>query len=449
MLAADDPPMNTPETTAPAAPVAPEPAPVTRREIMGWCMYDLADSAFTTVIVTVLYALYFKEIVVGDDARANALWGMAAAISEIAVAICVPVLGAIADFSGSRKRFLGVCAGTIVLFTGLLYFTGPGTTALALVLYVIANVGFTGGGVFIDSFLPGISNASNAGRISGLKWALGYFGGLVALAICFPLANNIQSNPSPEQLSKARLIPLIVAGFYAIAVIPTFLFLKERSVPQTLPIGESYFTIGFRRLWHTLRQVRRYRELAKLLLAFLIYNDGIVTVITFAGFYAQQTIGFTPGEIVIMFILMNVIAVFGALSFGWLADRLGQKRTILITLCIWVASVTVAFLSQSKETFYVAAALAGVGIGSSQSVTRSLVALFTPKENAAEFAGFLGFMGKAVAFVGPLLFGTIASQTGSQRPAILTIALFFVVGGIVLAFVNEERGKQASLIPVR
>jgi UMF1 family MFS transporter len=424
-------------------------APVTRREIMGWCFYDVADSAFTTVIVTVFYALYFKEIVVGDDDRANFLWALATSVSEIAVALTVPILGAIADFSGSRKRFLGACAGSLVLFTGLLYFAGPGMTALAFVLFVAANVSFTGGGVFIDSFLPGISNATNAGRISGLKWALGSLGGLTALAICLPLAGSIRSNPSPEQLAKARLVPVIVAAFYAVAVIPTFLFLKERSIPQPLPSGENYLTVGFRRLLHTLKQVRQYRELAKLLLAFLVYNDGIVTVIFFAGIYAEQTIGFTVKEIGIMFILMNVVALAGALSFGWLADRLGQKRTILISLCIWLASVIVAFLAHSKETFYVAAGLAGVGIGSSQSVTRSLVALFTPKENAAEFAGFLGFTGKAAAFIGPMLFGTISSLASSQRPAILTVAVFFIVGGVLLTFVDEEKGKAASKVPVR
>lgn len=441
--------MSAPITSTQETLPSPASAPVTRREILGWCMYDLADSAFTTVIVTVMYALYFKKIVVANDDQANFLWALATSASELAVALTVPILGAIADFSGSRKKFLAACACSLVLFTALLYFTGPGTTALAFCLFVAANVSFTGGGVFIDSFLPGISTPANAGRISGLKWALGYFGGLAALAMCLPLADNIRSDPTPEQLSRARLVPVLVASFYAVAVIPTLLFLRERSVPQPLPAGQNYLTVGFRRLLHTLKQIRQYRELAKLLLAFLVYNDGIVTVIFFAGIYAEQTIGFTTREIGIMFILMNVIALAGALSFGWLADRLGQKKTILVSLCIWVASVVVAFLAHSKETFYVAAALAGVGIGSSQSVTRSLVALFTPKENAAEFAGFLGFTGKAVAFVGPMLFGTISSLASSQRPAILTVAFFFIAGGVLLTFVDEEKGKAASRVPVR
>jgi UMF1 family MFS transporter len=437
------------EPTGTAAPnPAPSAVPVSRREILGWCAYDFADSAFTTVIVTVLYSLYFKDVVVGNDERANFLWGLAASVSEIGVALLAPVLGAIADFSGSRKKFLGVCALTIVFFTAALYSVGPGMTTLGFGLYVVANLGFTGGGIFIDSFLPGISHEGNAGRISGMKWGLGYLGGLLSLALCLPFAAAIVRDPTPEQLAKARMIPLVVAGWYALMVIPSFLFLRDRSVRRSLPAGENYVTVGLRQLWRTLKQLGRYRELFKLLLAFVVYNDGIVTVITFAALYAKQTIGFTPTEILLMFIVMNVIALLGAVSFGWIADRLGQKRTILISLGIWLVAVVTAFFSHSKTSFYVVAALAGIGMGSCQSVTRSLVAVFTPKQNAAEFAGFLGFAGKAVAFLGPLTFGTIAARTGTQRPAILAVGAFFLVGMILLCFVNEQRGKEASRIPI-
>lgn len=424
--------------------------PVTKKEILGWCMYDVADSAFTTVIVTTLFALYYGTVVVGDTQRADFLWGLGASISEIAVAILAPILGAIADYSGSRKKFLAVCAATIVLFTATLTFVGPGMASLGLGLYIIANIGFAGGGVFIDSFLPGISNESNAGRISGLKWAFGYTSGLIALAICLwlGLAENIVANPTPEQLSRARLIPLVIAVYYAIAVIPTFIFLRERSIPKPLPPGTNYITVGFRQLRNTLRHIGRYKELVKLLVAFLIYNDGVVTVIYFAARYASDTIGFTAREITIMFIAMNVVAVAGALSFGLLADRIGQKRTIMISLVIWIIAVVIAYFATTKAVFYVVATFAGIGIGSSQSVTRSLVALFTPKENAAEFFGFLGIAGKALAFLGPLVFGTMSSVTGSQRPAILSIGTFFVVGIIALSFVDEEKGRAASRIPV-
>jgi len=174
-------------------------------------MYDVADSAFTTVIITALYAPYFSKIVIGDPQRADFLWGLAASISELVVALVAPILGAIADFSGSRKKFLAAFATVIILFTGSLWFVGPGMATVGLTLFIIANIGFAGGGVFIDSFLPGISNQSNAGRISGFKFAMGYLSGLVATVICLPLADNIVSDPTPEQLSKARLSPLVVA----------------------------------------------------------------------------------------------------------------------------------------------------------------------------------------------------------------------------------------------
>ncbi len=426
----------------------PSKTPVTKKEILGWCMYDVADSAFTTVIVTTLYALYYSQIVVGNSQEADALWGRAASVSEVFVALLAPILGAIADYSGSRKLFLGICALTIIFFTASLYFVGPGMVMLGFTLYVIANVGFAGGGVFIDSFLPGISNESNAGRISGLKWAMGYTSGLVCMLLCYPLAGNIVSNPTPEQLSRARLIPVIVAAYYAIAVIPTFVLLRERSVKRQLPPGENYLTVGFRQLSHTLRNIRRYSELFKLLIAFLIYNDGVVTVIYFAALYASVTVGFTTQEVVILFIVMNIVAAVGAFLFGWIADRIGQKRTIFISLSLWIAAVVLAYFTTSKTGFYVVATFAGLGLGSAQSVTRSLVALFTPKQNAAEFFGFLGIAGKALAFLGPLVFGEISKRTGSQRPAILAIGAFFVVGMIVLSFVNEQRGKEAARIPV-
>ena len=423
-------------------------SPVTKKEILGWCMYDVADSAFTTVIVTALYAPYFSKIVVGDPPRADFLWGIAASISELVVALLAPILGAIADFSGSRKKFLGVCAVMIVFFTASLYFVGPGMTTVALTLYILANIGFAGGGVFIDSFLPAISNDSNAGKISGLKWGMGYASGLVALLCCIPLADSVVENPTPHQLSLARLIPVVVAVYYAVMVIPTFLFLRDRSVKQQLPPGDNYFTVGFRQLKQTLKHIRRYRELFKLLIAFLVYNDGIVTVIYFAALYAAVTIGFTTGDILILFVAMNVVAAAGAFSFGWVADHIGQKRTIFISLTIWIAAVVVAYFSYSKGSFYVVATLAGIGMGSAQSVTRSLLALFTPKENAAEFFGFLGIAGKALAFLGPIVFGTVSRATGSQRPAILSVGAFFIVGMILLSFVDEKRGKEASRIPV-
>ena len=426
---------------------SPQP-PVIKKEIFGWCMYDVADSAFTTIIVTTFYALYFSAIVVGDEGRADLLWGVSAAVSEVIVGILAPILGAIADFSGSRKKFLGACALTIVFFTASLYFVGPGMTAIGVALYVIANVGFAGGGVFIDSFLPGISTEENAGRISGLKWGMGYISGLVIIVICLPLSKNIVTNPTGQQLSMARMIPVVVAVYYALAAIPTFLFLRERSVKVALPPGANYVSVGFRQVKTTFVHIKQYRDLFRLLIAFLIYNDGIVTVIYFAGLYAKNTLNFTSFDFGVMLLVINIVAAVGAFAFGLIADRIGQKRTIFISLSVWLTAVVLAYLTESKTGFYVVSGLVGVGMGSCQSVSRSLVSLFTPKQNAAEFFGFLGVAGKSLAFAGPLIFGLLSWLTGSQRPAILSVGAFFIVGMILLSSVNEARGKAAAARPV-
>jgi len=421
--------------------------PVSKKEIVGWCMYDVADSAFTTVIVTAFYAPFFSKAIVGDPVLATAYWGRALSLTEVFVAVLAPILGAIADFAGSRKKFLAVCSTIIVLFTAALWFAGPGQAMLALTLFVIANIGFSGGGVFIDSFLPRISDESNAGRISGIKWALGYLSGLVITIICSFFAAGID-NPTPELVERGRLIPVVVAIYYGITVIPTFLFLRDRSTPQTLPPGESYLTVGFKQLRRTLSRIKHYREIVKLLIAFLIYNDGVVTVIGFATIYAVEVIGFSSTDIRNMFVALNVVAAVGAFSFGRLADKIGQKRTIYLSLVIWILAVFMAYASTGKVMFWVAATLIGIGMGSCQSVTRSLFALFTPRQNAAEFSGFLGVAGKALAFLGPLVFGELTRITGSQRPAVLAIAAFFVMGIVALSFVDEKAGKEAAKTPL-
>jgi UMF1 family MFS transporter len=329
------------------------------------------------------------------------------------------------------------------VFTGALWFAEPGMVGLAMTLFIIANVGFAGGGVFIDSFLPGISNDSNAGRISGTKWAIGYLSGLVAVILAGSFAKGIDTQ-TPELINQTRLIPVIVAVYYSVMVIPTFLYLRDRSVPQRLPPGENYVTVGFKQLRRTFVHIRRYRELVKLLIAFLVYNDGVVTVIGFAAIYAVDTVGFTSGDILIMFVALNVVAAAGAFAFGRLADRIGQKRAIIISLAIWLTAIVLIYLARDKTTFWIGAALVGIGMGSCQSVTRSLLALFTPQRNAAEFFGFLGIAGKALAFLGPLVFGVIARNSGSQRPAVLAIGVFFIVGMVLVSFVDERKGKEAA-----
>jgi len=271
--------------------------------------------------------------------------------------------------------------------------------------------------------------------------------GLEARVVTGDCTRFVRGGRNPDRLAEARLVPPVIALYFLLAAIPTFMWLRDRSVRQPLPPGTTYLTVGFQRLRTTLRDFTRYRELFKLFIAYLVYNEGVVTVIIFASLYAVGTVGFATAEVVGMFLVINVVAALGALGFGLLADRIGQQRTILITLVLWVAALAIAYIWPTKGAFWIVATLAGLGIGSTQSVSRSLVALFTPQAKSAEFFGFLGIAGKALAFTGPLLFGEM-SQAFGQRAALLSVGVFFVLGGVLLCFVNEERGKAAAQEPV-
>jgi UMF1 family MFS transporter len=419
--------------------------PVRRREIAAWCSYDFADSAFTTVIVTAFFVLYFKHVVVGDPGLGDWYWGLANAGSALVMAMLAPVLGAIADHSGSKRIFLRACAVLIVVFTAGLFFVQPGMVAVGMALFIIANIGFAGGVIFIDAFLPEISRAGNVGRISGYRWGLGYIGGMACLGLILPLASG---GFSADNLLSARAVFPVVALWYLVWSLPTFLVLRERALHRPLPPGHGYLRVGFGRLAVTLRHIRRYRELFKFLLAFWVYNDAIVTVIVFASAYAADTLQFTVTENLLLIFSVNVPAAAGALLFGRLLDRLGAKRTVVLTLLLWLGVVTLTVFTTTKAVFFGVAVLAGIGLGSCQSTSRSLMALLTPRAKSAEFFGFLGLAGKISAILGPLLFGLISVTTGSQRLAVSMIGLFFLAGLLILLSVDERDGIAAAARPM-
>jgi UMF1 family MFS transporter len=415
--------------------------PVRRREVAAWCFYDFADSGFTTVIVTAFYVLYFKAVVVGDSSLGDWYWGLANAASALVMATLAPILGAIADHSGSKLFFLRACAILIVVFTASLFLVQPGMVVLGMGLFLVANVGFGGGVIFIDAFLPELSDASNVGRISGYRWAIGYIGGMLCLGAVLPLASG---GFSTENLFSARLVFPVVAIWYAVWSVPTFLFLRERALPRPLPAGRGYLQVGFGRLRETFRHIRRYRELLKFLLAFWIYNDAIVTIIVFATAFASDTLHFTVSENLLLILAVNIPASVGSLIFGRILDRFGAKRTVVLTLVLWLGVVGLTLAATTKPFFFGVAVLAGIGLGSCQSTSRSLMARLTPKEKAAEFFGFLGVAGKVSSIIGPFLFGLISITTGSQRLAVLAVGLFFLAGLLVLLSVDEGRGIAAA-----
>ena len=412
---------------------------VRRREIFAWCMYDFANSAFTTLIVTFIFSAYFMQVVVGDEVRGTVLWTRAVNISAIVVALSMPVLGAIADFSRRKKRFLLLATLQTLAFTTLLFFMQPGMVVLAVVLFVFANVAYEGGQAFYNAFLPEISTSRNMGRISGYGWALGYVGGLAALGIALWMMSAL---PEHGHLN-VRATSLLVAIWFAVFSIPTFLFLRERGVARAVEPG-TYVREGFRRVAETFRHLRRYREAAKVLLARLVYNDGLVTIFALAGIYSIAVFDFTIEEVIKLGIVANVAAGLGAFGFGFVNDWIGGKRTIAITLVVLTISAILGATAETRTGFWIAAILISFMVGPTQSASRTLLGSMTPQAKHAEFFGFYAFSGKLSSILGPLLFGTVVGFTGNHRIAMGSMVVFFVVGFVLLMLVDEETGIAAA-----
>ena len=414
--------------------------PIQRREVVSWSLYDFANSAFTTLIITFIFSRYYAEVVADDPLHGAVLWTRAVNISAITVALLMPVLGAIADHSGRKKLFLLIATAQSVVFTALLFFAGPGDALWAGAVFIIANVGFEGAQVFYNGFLPEISTRKTMGRVSGLAWGLGYLGGLLALV----LGLGMYSGWVPEtEYLNVRASALLVAGWYALFSIPIFVWVTERAERRRPSAGE-YAAIGFRRVGDTFRHLRTFGEAAKLLLARLIYNDGLTTIFAMASIYVGATLGMGFGQVLIMGIAINVAAGVGAAAFGFVDDRIGGKRTIMITLVMLVLATAIGSLATSVTAFWVAAVLIGLMVGPNQSASRSLLARFVPDSKQSEFFGFFAFSGKLSSVAGPFVYGLLLTLTESHRIAMGSIIVFFVVGLLILLRVDEAEGIRVA-----
>lgn len=400
------------------------------KKIFPWIIYDFANSSFTTIIVTVIYAVYFKNVVVDQAELGTALWGRAVSFSMLLVAIAAPILGAVADFSRAKKNFLIYFTVITVVFTFLLYYVKAGDISRGFWFFVIANFGFNCANVFYNALLPDITSRANLGKVSGWGWGIGYLGGLLSLVIVYPFVKD-----------HVRVVFPIVAIFFLSFALITFIFLQ--SSISRFSRRTNYFKTAFLRIRNSAINIRHFKELVKFIISYLIYNDGIVVVIAFASIYGSSRLGMTSQDLIKFFVIMNLTSFAGAFGFGYILDKIGAKKTISITLFIWLAVVIAAFFCSSITHFYLIGLLAGIAIGSSQSSSRSMLALLTPDDKMAEFFGFYSFTGKVSSVIGPLLYGEIARITGSQQYSILAMALFFIIGIIILHSVNEEKGKQA------
>ena len=413
------------------------------RQVAVWASFDWANSAFPTCVVTFIYATYFTQAIAADEISGTTAWSRAVALSSILAALLSPLAGALADRGGRRAEYLMSATFICCAATALLTFVAPGLESavlLALVLFVVANLAFEMGTVFYNAFLPELAPAGAIGRASGWSWGFGYAGGLVCLALALPMALAPDLlGISTEEGFNFRAVNLLVAIWFAVFSVP-MLLLALRLRPPSRP--RVRLPQAYRDVVATMREVRQYSEAAKLLLARLVYNDGLVTVFAFGGIYAAGTFGMSLTEVIIFGIAINVTAGAGALAFGFVDDRMGGKRTILITLVGLIICTVAAVLAPTQTWLWVAGLAIGVFVGPNQSASRSLFARFVPEAKRNEFFGFFSFSGKITSFAGPLLLGTATAAFGSQRAGVATVLVFFVVGAALLLWVDEERGIE-------
>jgi UMF1 family MFS transporter len=414
--------------------------PATRGQVFSWALFDFANTAFYVLILTVGYPLYFKEIVAGDSRQGDLLWGSAFSISMIVVALLSPVLGAVADYGAGKKRFLAIFTSLCIFATASLFFVHDGMIFAGMAFLIMANIGFEAGLVFYDAFLPEIATERSYGRVSGYGFALGYAGSLVTLAIVYPL---YVSGFGIDNLLNIRSSFLIAAGFFLVFSLPLFFFLPDKQRTSSLKL--DFIKIGFTRLRTTYQQFPRYRNIARFLLAYFIYIDGVNTIIVFSSIFARETLMMGIGEIVIFFVMVQTSALIGSLLFGVLADHVGHKRTLSFTLLLWLCIVVIAYFVHELWLFYIVGALAGIALGSSQSTSRSLMSGITPQEKKTEFFGFYSFFGKASAILGPFVFGLVSSYF-NQRLAILSIGVLLLVGLVLLQRVQEQPPESSPSI---
>jgi len=398
------------------------------KSIIGWMFYDFANSAFTTIIVSVVYSVYFmNEVVIGDKGYGELLWGRSVGISMTLVALTAPILGAVADFSRAKKRLLFFNCWLTVLFTSMLFFVRAGNVLMGMLFFIVANYGFNSANVFYDAFLPEITRSEDIGKVSGYGWAFGYVGGLVSLIMSLVLVN----------LKLVRWVfPMIALHLFAYSLV-TFFWLREVKRPSK---RTNYLKVALQRVRYSFVNIRKLPELLKYLISHFIYNDGITTVIVFASIYGIERFGMSMQNMIIYFILAQFTSIIGAAFFGWLSDKLDVKKSLSISLLIWIGVVVWAFFCQSAIEYYFVGLMAGLAIGSSQSNSRTMLSILTPPDRQAEFFGFYTLTGRLSSIIGPILYGWIAHRTGSSRYAILSLMGFFIAGWLILNMINLGKG---------
>ncbi len=423
----------------------------TRRERWAWYLYDFGNSAYASVVLLAVYSAYFQGNVVGG-AEGSRLWGLAVGIAMLVVAVTAPILGSIADFSGSKKKFLLFYTIMACVFTAGLFFATPGNVAIGMGFFILAEIGYRSAQVFYNALLPEVAEPHEVGRVSGNGWAIGTLGGILCLLIILPLIVMIEG----DLIIRASLV--ITAVFFAISAAPIFLWLPERAKAKPLPPGENYFSIAFKQIRQTIQTASQFKEFLKFMIAFLIFNDGVIMALNFAAIIGAVLYGMDQQQLIIFVIIVQVSNVVGAYAFGAWVDKLGGKRSLTLSILTMIVAVVWLYLNTSATGFYLVGILAGFAMAGIQSVSRTMVSFFAPPGRSGEFYGFFAVAGRTSSFIGPTVYGLIAAEAAfwyqaqgetavtaeqlGQKLAILSIGLFLIIGLVVLSFVNEKKARS-------
>jgi UMF1 family MFS transporter len=417
---------------------------VRRREVFGWAMYDFANSGYTTVVLTAVFNAYFVGVVAGNADWATFAWTATLALSSLIVMVTMPTLGAYADLRAAKKRLLVLVTIGCVLSTAALALVGPGDLALAVIAVVLSNLFFAYGESLSAAFLPELARRDAMGRVSGWGWSFGYFGGMLTLGLS--LAYVLSAQAAGQK--AAQFVPvtmLITAVVYALASVLTFVLLRERAQPQPTAAQVEGLGASLQRLRQTFAEARHFRDFIALLGCAVAYQAGISVVIALAAVYAEQVLGFQQTQTMMLVFLVNIASAVGAFGFGYWQDRIGHRRALAVTLVGWIVMTVLAVAATSATLFWVAAVIAGLCMGSSQSAGRAMAGLLAPAARRAEFYGLWTFAVRLSAIVGPLTYGLVTWVTsGNHRLAILTTGVFFLAGLWILRGVDMARGEAAA-----